>query len=386
MQNLNNADQNSGGQHHEHHGSEDGDELDALDPREAMQIWLDRQRAQRAEASVESYRYRLKGFVEWLEDEGITNLNNLAGRDIYRFDSKRRAEVSVPTLNNQLGTIQRFLAFCADIEGVADTLPEKVDPPSVRKAERANAEKVSPERASMVLDTLARYEYASFDHALFAVMWHTGMRLGEIHALDVGDCYLTADDLARLPHRIDVDDDALAEAEPPFLYVHHRPETGTQLKNQEYGERAVALLPEVGQVLEHYIKANRPECQQDSGRRPLFVTDHGGRASKSTLRRRTYIIMQPCRSAECPHGREVSECQAREHGYESRCPSVKKPHAVRTGAITHHLDQGWSKTDLAARVNATPEVIDTHYDWPDEVRRMQSRRPLLDALEGDNDA
>jgi site-specific recombinase XerD len=359
-------------------------ELSALDPREAMEMWLDRQRAQRAEASVDSYRYRIEGFVEWLESEGITNLNDLTGRDIYRFDSERRGEVSVPTLNNQLGTVRRFLEFCADIEGLDDDLPETVDPPSVRKAERANAEKVAPERARTILDNLARYKYATFDHALFSLMWHTGMRLGGLHALDVEDCYLTDEDLDRLPHRVEVEDDVLEEAEPPFLYLHHHPEDGTPLKNGRDGERAVALLPEVAEVIGDYIQVHRAECTEESGRRPLFSTDRGGRASKSTLRRRTYIITQPCRLGECPHGREVSECQAREHGYESRCPSVEKPHAVRTGAITHHLDRGWSKTDLAARVNATPEVIETHYDWPDEVRRMQSRRPLLDSLEGDD--
>jgi integrase len=362
-------------------GTESGG-LDSLDPREAMRMWLDRQKAERAEATVQSYGYRLSGFVEWLEGEGIEDLNDLTGRDLYRFDSERRAEVAVPTLNNQLGTIRRFLEFCANIEGVRDDLPEKVDPPSVRKAERSNAEKLEPGRASDLLDTLDRFEYASFDHALLATAWHTGLRLGSLRALDVGDCYLEADDLDRLTGRVENAQEVLEEAQPPFLYVHHREETS--LKNNRGGERAVGLLPEYADVLKAYLRVNRPEYHEDSGRQPLFVTEESrGRASKSTIRRRLYIMTQPCRYGECPHDRDPEDCEATNHGLEARCPSSVKPHAVRTGAITHHLDQGWSKTDLGARVDASSSVIDTHYDWPNEIRRMESRRSLLDSLEGD---
>lgn len=357
------------------------DGLDPLEPREAMEMWIGRQKAERSEATVDSYRYRVRIFVEWLEEEGIEDLNALTGRDIYRYDAERRKHVAVPTLNNQLGTIRRFLEFCARIEGIDDSLPMKVDPPSVRKAERSNSEKLGADRAQALLETLGNFEYASFDHALLALLWHTGMRLGSVQALDVEDCYLDEDDLDRLPHRVEGGGDVLDEVEPPFVYVHHREET--PLKNQEQGERAVALLPDVGEVLAAYIRVNRPECSED-GRRPLFVTNESrGRASKSTLRRRVYITTQPCRYGECPHGRDPQDCQALEHGFESRCPSSVKPHAIRTGAITHHLDRGWSKTDLGARVNASAEVIDTHYDWPNKVRRMESRRPLLDSLEED---
>jgi hypothetical protein len=171
---------------------------------------------------------------------------------------------------------------------------------------------------------------------------------------------------------------------PPFRYVHHREET--PLKNELSGERAVGLLPEFAEVLGTYIRVNRPEYHDGSGRRPLFVTEESrGRASKSTVRWRYSLISQPCRHGECPHDRDPEDCEATEHGLEARCPSSVKSHVIRTGAITHHLDQGWSETDLGARVNASAEVIDTHHDWPHEIRRIESGWSLFDALVEDSE-
>lgn len=59
------------------------DELQPLAPREAMEMWLDRQRSEKSEATVQSYYYRIKQFVEWCERQGIENLNTLSGRSVY---------------------------------------------------------------------------------------------------------------------------------------------------------------------------------------------------------------------------------------------------------------------------------------------------------------
>jgi len=362
-------------------------ELESLAPRDAMEMWIDHASAERSEQTLQSYAYRVRTFVEWCESEGIDDLNDLSGRDIYRFDSKRRGEgIALATVNNLMGTLRLFLRFCETIDGVRDGLAETIDPPSLRKAERGDSEKLEPERAERLLETLHRYEFGSFDHALLALAWHTGLRLGGLHALDVEDCYLDEADLERLPHRVEVSEEVVENLETPFVWVPHH-EGSTPLKNQRDGERAVALHPEFARVVRAYIEVNRPDVTDEDGRRPLFCTSKGGtRASKGTLRRHVYIMTQPCRfGGGCPHGRDPEACVARQHGREAQCPSSKKPHAIRTGAITHHLDQGWSKTDLGARVNATAEVIDTHYDWPDKIRRMQARRSLLGSLVEDGD-
>lgn len=356
------------------------DDLRPLKPSEALEMWLDRQRAEKSEQTVQSYFYRVRQFVEWLESEGITNLNDLTGRDVFRYDSARRADgLSKSALNNQLGTIKLFLAFCADIEAVPAELPAKVDIPTLSKAERANEEKLTAKRAETILESLERYEYASRDHIMFALVWHTGARLGALRSLDLRDCYLTDDDLERIAHEDDLDDEDIDEFSVPFLYFRHRPETDTPLKNKEDGERPVGLSDEIGNLIGEFIEVSRPDVVDDYGRKPLFSSQKGtGRMSKGAIRSRFHIVTQPCRYGTCPHDRDTETCEALDHGYESRCPSSRSPHRIRTGSITHHRDEGWPPEVLAERVNATPEVIRTHYDQPDLLKRMESRRSYLD--------
>jgi len=355
-------------------------ELSPLEPRRALEMWIDRQQAEKSEETVESYFYRVRLFVDWLEEQNIGNMNELSGRDVLQYDSVRRSDgVSKSALNNELGTIKLFLGFCADVEAVPPELPAKIDVPTLSKAERANEEKLTTDRAEAILSTLERFEFASRDHALFAIAWHTGARVGSIHSLDVVDCYLTEDDLERLVHEDDLDRDKLEEVTVPFLYFRHRPDSGTPLKNREDGERPVGIAPWVGEILDDYIDTNRPEVEDEHERKPLFPSKRGtGRMSKSALRTRCHIVTQPCRYSVCPHDRDVESCEAREHGYEARCPSSRSPHRIRTGSITRHRDEGWPPEVLAERVNATPDVIRTHYDQPELLTRMESRRNYIE--------
>ncbi|WP_424017998.1 tyrosine-type recombinase/integrase [Halorientalis pallida] len=356
------------------------DNLTPMDPAQALSMWVDRQQAEKSDETVQSYFYRVRQFTDWLEDEGIHNLNDLTGRDVFRYDSDRRAEgLSKSALNNQLGTIKIFLRFCADIEAVPPELPAKVDVPTISKAEQADDEKLSASRAETILTNLERYDYASRDHALFALAWHTGARLGALRSLDLRDCYLTEDDLERIAHEDDLDAEDLERFSVPFVYFRHRPESDTPLKNQQDGERPVALSEEIGQLLQEYIEVSRAEVEDDHGRKPLFSSRKGtGRMSKGAIRSRFNIVTQPCRYGTCPHDRDPDDCEALEHGYESRCPSSRSPHRIRTGSITNHRDEDWPPEVLAERVNATPEVIRTHYDKPDLLKRMESRRSYME--------
>lgn len=355
-------------------------ELRSISPYEAFDMWHERQKSDKSDETIQSYFYRIRQFVNWLEDEGINNLNDLTGRDVFQYDSKRRADdLSKSTLNNQLGTIKQFLRFCVDIEAVPPELPAKVDVPTLSKAERANEEKLSANRAETILKNLKQFNYASRDHGIFALAWHTGARLGALRSLDLRDCYLTEDDLERLAHQDDLDLEDLDAVRVPFVYFRHRPDSDTPLKNALDGERPVGLSDEVGEILQDYIRVNRSEVEDDHGRKSLFSSQKGsGRMSKGAIRSRFNIMTQPCRFGICPHDRDVETCEAREHGYEARCPSSRSPHRIRTGSITHHRDEGWPPEVLAERVNATPDVIRTHYDQPDLLKRMESRRNYLE--------
>lgn len=354
------------------------DTLEPITPREAVEMWLNRLQSTRADETLQSYRYRLKPFVQWCDKEGIDNLNDLTSRDVFQFDSARRAEgLKVSTLNNQIGTLKQFIQFCERIDAVQQGLPAKIEVPSVELADRVNDELLSAERAETIRENLNRYARASRRQAMFELLWHTGCRLGELRGLDLRDCFFEESDLERLRHQDDIDQAALEEVEVPFVYFRHRPET--PLKNKREGERPVAISQTVADRIQEYIDVNRVERRDSNDRRPLLTTEKGddGRASKSSIRREIYIMTQPCRWGSCPHDRDTTNCEALEHTLEARCPSSRSPHPIRTGSITHMRDEGWPPEVVAERVNATPDVIREHYDHPDPIRRMQSRRDFL---------
>jgi site-specific recombinase XerD len=361
-------------------------------PREAFELWMQRQQGRKADETLASYRYRVRPFIDWLEDCGIDNLNDLSGRDILRFDAERQErDVQQNTLNNQFGTIRLFLSFCADIDAVDEELPKTVDPPLLSKDDRVNTEKLPSERATRILDRLSTYAYAGRDHVIMLLLWRTTARLGAVRGLDLEDLYLDEDAIERLRYQDDLNvggeviDEILGAVDPPFIYFRHRPDTGTPLKNGYGGERPVNISEDVAEVLRAYIDVNRVDVDE-GGRQPLLTTEKGdaGRISKSGIRQRVYILTQPCRfGGDCPHDREIETCEAREHGHESKCPSSRSPHRLRTGSITWHRDRGWPPEVLAEKANTSVQMINAVYDQPEQLKRMATRRSYLDNLDSD---
>ncbi len=95
----------------------------------------------------------------------------------------------------------------------------KIRSPNLTGDDNVRDEMLDEERAEELLAYLRRYEYASRYHVAIALMWHTMMRVGAIHSLDVGDF----------------------DSEEKSLEVVHRPETETPIKNGTDGERFIAL-------------------------------------------------------------------------------------------------------------------------------------------------
>ena len=46
------------------------DDLEPIEPAEALDIWLDRLESTRSDATIESYRYRMQSFLEFVDDGG----------------------------------------------------------------------------------------------------------------------------------------------------------------------------------------------------------------------------------------------------------------------------------------------------------------------------
>lgn len=117
----------------------------------------------------------------------ITNLNQLTRRDLHGFRTWGSGDISTMTIRTTLATLRVFLEFCASVDAVESGLREKVVLPDVDREEESRDIKLDESRATEILDHLNRFEYATRSHVIFAIMWHTGIRLGTLRAFDVDD-------------------------------------------------------------------------------------------------------------------------------------------------------------------------------------------------------
>jgi len=211
------------------------------------------------------------------------------------------------------------------------------------------------EQAEAALSYLRKYAYASREHALLALTWHTGIRSGTLVSLDTDD----------------------VEAEKHRLRIRHRPESGTPLKNGEHAERYVAISPDITELLEDYIENQRPSVPtpaDDNRRNPLFTTNNG-RAPVKTLRRWFYAATRPCLYGDCPHGCSPDDCEAAKKSSAAKnCPSSVSGHPVRRGAITRFLQDDVPHRAVSDRCNVSDDILDKHYDVRTESDKAEQRR------------
>lgn len=329
-----------------------GDRVPDLSPREAFERWLSKLRASKADSTVTSYHYQLKLFVEWCEEQGITEIGDLTGWDIETYETKRRnKDVELLSLDKELRTLKLFLSYCARVELVDKELPEKVDPPDVPRDAHVDETRLEHGRAELLLDYYAEEDYGSREHALLSLAWYVGARLGGLRGLDLDD--------------YDSDD--------AYLQFIHKSREETPLKNGRDGERAVGLPRHVCDVLDAYIADHREEEHNEYGRRPLFTTTVG-RMSQNYTRARMYLATQPCLYMACPHGNDRAGCEYVDYSHASKCPSSRSPHQVRTGSITWQLHRGVPIEVVAERVNTSVRVLKRHYDQPTKREELEERR------------
>lgn len=333
--------------------------LEAIDPREAKELYLLDREGEVSEATHQAHHYRLKQFVEWCDESGIDNMNDLTGRDVQRYKMARSGTITNVTLKGQLDTLRVFLRFVESIDGCVDGLAESVNSPSLAYGENRSEDILESDVAEKVLAYLYKYEYASIQHCLLRFLWETGCRMGSARAVDLDDLHL----------------------DKAYVTVHHRPAEDTPLKNGERGERVISLSEKTCNILSDYIDVNRHDVEDEFGRDPLFTTEYG-RITKNTLRVYIYRVTRPCQYGQvCPHGRDPDECEAMENRMSaSKCPDSVAPHAIRRGAITHFLSQDVPGKVISDRMNVGQDVIDEHYDSRSEREKMEMRRDHLDNI------
>lgn len=340
-----------------------GDNLEPITPEDAIEWYLEDRRDEVRAATHRAYSSGLGIFQDWADDTGRENLNDFGGRDLVAFKTWRKSETDINTvsLNGTLAILQRFLRFCETIEAVDEGLAEKVPLPNVPTDEEVKNDVPENEAVEAIREHYRRFEYASRRHAAFELIAEVGLRLGAIRAIDLEDF----------------------DPDEAVIYIHHRPEStdvyGTPLKNGTDGERIINISPGLIGCLEAYIGHNRSDVTDEFGREPLFTTS-AGRVSTTTVRRDFYKLTRPCEyGPDCPHGRDVSECEATQNAQAASCPSSFSTHPLRKWAIMSQLDEGVPKELLSDRVDVSVPVLDKHYDQRSKERKSQRRRKVLEA-------
>lgn len=335
--------------------------LEPITPADALEWYIDSRKAELRPSTIKAHQYRLNHFVRFCEDQGIESMADLSGKHFAQYKVWRRkdGDLNNVSLNTQLSTLRVFIKWAEGVDAVTLDLHEYITPPTMSHNEDVSTAILRDEEAADILRYYNKYEYASRDHTLMELLWHTGMRSGAIRAIDL-------DDLDRSNKAI---------------YVHHRPDKGTPLKNGNAGERVVALKDDVFQVVIDYVEHNRKPTTDDQGREPLFSTTHG-RLAKQTMRRAVYAATRPCvYRGSCPHDREIDECEAAGTSRNaSKCPSTVSPHAVRKGAITWARLNDIPVDAISGRMDVSPEVLKKHYDQRTSKEEMESRRRYFDSL------
>lgn len=339
-------------------------ELEPIAPAEAVEWYLDSRATELAQSSLYAHKSRLGHFVRWCDQEDIENLNSLTGRHMDRYKVWRRndGDLNNVTLHSQLQTLRVFMQFCERIEAVRPGFHEFIQPPEMAPKEGVRHAFLDPDTALEIRDYLRKMQYASRDHVVFELLWHTGIRMGGLVGLDLED----------YDPRYDI------------LELHHRPDSGTPLKNKQDGERPIGLAEPVAQILDDYIQYNRLDTEDDYGRNPLLTTEYG-RLGRQTVRSIVYGLTRPCTyTGTCPHDTEAKNCRAaRSKGEASKCPSTVSPHAIRKGAITYARRNEIPIEEVSGRMNVSPDVIREHYDKNTKSEEMRRRRHYWDTLEDD---
>lgn len=333
-----------------------------MKPKEAVEMYLDTREPEISQATFYSHRSRLGHLLEWCNEQNIDDTRNIDARKYHEHRLWRRsADTRSPntvTMKTYQDTVRMFARFLESIDEAPDGVAEKIISPSLSPGENQRDDTLDTDVADAILDHLDRFEHASRDHVVTLLIWHCLLRRGSVRAIDVND--------------VDFDEH--------IIDINHRPNSDTPLKNKKRGERAVAITPDVAEVLRHHVDSVRHDFTDAHGREPLVTTVHG-RPHVTTFTSDAYAVTRPCtvNGGECPHGRDVGTCKAaRDRQSAHGCPSTVGPHAIRRGAITH-----WLASDVPRRVvedRADSEVLDEHYDARSERDKAEQRRRFLEYI------
>jgi len=163
--------------------------LEPIAPDTAVELYLADRESEVAQATLYSHKSRLGHFVCWCTNNQLTNLNELTGRQLheYRLWRRRDGDLAPASEKGQMDTLRVFIRWLESIDGVTQDLHTKVRSSSLDPSDDVSDLMVDSGQATKILGHLETYRYASREHVILTLLWHTMMRVGAVHALDVDD-------------------------------------------------------------------------------------------------------------------------------------------------------------------------------------------------------
>jgi integrase len=340
---------------------ESGSNLVSLTPQEAIEEFIAHKKEEVQKATVEEYERELEYFKQYCQLHEIEDCSELNGLELDRYRRWRRDEstegsLAPKTMRDEMYMLSSFIEYLEQIDAVEVSLHKDITIPSLGPDEGIRDVELAPDRVDRILEHLERYEYATREHVVWCYHAHTGRRPGSLYALDVEDVQVEGGD--------------------PVVKLRHREET--PLKNDESSEIELGLSSEVATVFEDYLEHHRIDVTTDAGRKP-FLTSRNGQLSKSTMRTYIYRYSRPCViGQECPHDRDDASCEAAQsRDAASKCPSSRPPYALRHGYISAKRREGVPIETLGDHCDASPAVIERHYDERSETEKRKLRQKVM---------
>lgn len=142
--------------------------LEPIEPRHALEMSLTDRENNVSEATPYSHRSRLGHFIRWCEGKQTTNLNELTGWQLHEFRLHRGEDSDLATTTEkiQMDTLRVFVRWLDSVDGVETDLHRKVLSPTLSDGDNVRDERLEPERATVILEYLQKFSYASRPHVV----------------------------------------------------------------------------------------------------------------------------------------------------------------------------------------------------------------------------
>ena len=160
-----------------------------IHPSNALHTWLrdfllDVRAANRTDATINFYREKLRRFLTFLETQGITEPESIRARPLRAFLVELAGERTAGGVHAHWRPVRAFVRFLVREEAIAQNPLDKVRSPRV---DQELLEPVPLASVEAMIRTCDKSELGLRDRAMLMVLLDSGLRAGELLALNAGD-------------------------------------------------------------------------------------------------------------------------------------------------------------------------------------------------------